>query len=159
MKTRFLPILALAVTLFFTGCDSAGVTGRIEEKAVVYNNLEPWQQRDIQNGVINVGYSTDMVYMALGRPTRIVTTADGAETTWTYSNYFPAENSPHSKLNFETKGGASYNQGAVSGAGFSTSTRGVTSTSLNVGEIPADTLYVVFREGQVVRSKLESENK
>ena len=166
MKIRPLFLFVLGAPWFFSACDSSGVTGRIEEKAVVFNQLEPWQQRDIRNGVVNVGNSTDMVYMALGRPTKIVTTADGAETTWTYSNYYPPESAPHSQLNLETKGGAGYSSstsgvnspGGQVGLG-STSTRGVTPTSLSVGEIPSDTLYVVFRDGQVVRTKLESENK
>ncbi|MDB6126750.1 MAG: hypothetical protein JWM35_646 [Verrucomicrobia bacterium] len=166
MKTRSLVFFLCAAPLFFSACDSNGITGRIEEKAVVFNQLEPWQQRDIRNGVVNVGHSTDMVYMALGRPTKIVTTADGAETTWTYSNYYPPESAPHSQLNLETKGGAGYSSSTSGvnspGGGVSlgsTSTRGGTQTSLSVGEIPADTLYVIFKGGQVVRTKLESETK
>jgi hypothetical protein len=40
------------------------------------------------------------------------------------------------------------------GKGLSdTSTRGSTQTSLDVADLPADTLYITFRDGQVVADK------
>ena len=165
MKKILVSFVSLASVFLFVGCESSGVASRVAEKSVVYNALAPWQQRDIQNGVVSVGGSTDMVYMALGKPSKIVTSADGAQTTWTYSNYYPPSSQSHAQATLNMTGSANNptrveNSNSPHGQAKSdTSTRGSTQSGLDVAEMPSDTLYVIFREGQVFQTKLESENR
>ena len=167
MKKNLLTLAAFAAAVLVTGCESGGgVAARIAEKSVVYNNLAPWQQRDIQDGVVSIGGSTDMVYMALGKPSKIVTSANGTETIWTYNNYFPASARSHAMASLNLTSGVN-NTTAVDSSSSprnarslsDTSTRGATQSNLDVAELPSDTLSVIFREGQVYQTKLESESK
>jgi hypothetical protein len=166
MKKYLTPLVALATLVFTAGCETTGSAARIQEKSVVFNNLAPWQQQDIQNGIVGVGYSTDMVYMALGKPSKIVTTADGLETVWTYNNYYPpsAQSSPQMTIN--TAGGSNYAASVNSSSSprnntslSATGTKGTAQTSYDVPDLPSDTLFVTFRGGQVLQTKLESENR
>jgi hypothetical protein len=168
MKKTLLPLTALVAVLILAGCESSGVSSRVQEKSAVFNQLEPWQQRDIQNGVVGIGFSTDMVYMALGKPSKIVTSADGHDTIWTYNNYYPTSAQMHSQVTITNTSGAGYtgrvdspNGGSAMTSGgkslSATGTRGTTNTSLDVADMPADTLYVTFRDGQVFQTQLESE--
>ncbi len=78
-------LLALAATaLLLTGCQT--VDHRIKENQAVFDGLDPAVQSRLKQGLIEVGYTTDMVYIALGRPgeTKETTTANGKETTWIY---------------------------------------------------------------------------
>ncbi|HRJ47004.1 MAG TPA: hypothetical protein PKY38_06560 [Opitutaceae bacterium] len=85
MKTRllFLPFLVL-----LAGCST--IDRRIEEKAAVFASLDPATQEQLRQGMVEVGYDTDMVYIALGRPDerRERVTAAGREQVWIYSTYF-----------------------------------------------------------------------
>ena len=59
-------LLALITAFLVTGCETSGISNRITEKAAIFNTLPPIQQQDIKNGYIGDGYTTDMVYMAVG---------------------------------------------------------------------------------------------
>lgn len=165
MKKSLAPLFVSLLALLVAGCESSGIQSRIQEKSVVFNNLAPWQQRDIQEGVINVGYSTDMVYMALGKPSKIVTSANGQDTVWTYNNFYPptARSMAQISLNTSTSGSSPTSGGHVESANAPRSgkslsdTRGGAQTNLDVPDLPSDTLYVTFRNGQVFQSQLESE--
>ena len=87
MKRITLPLLVIA-TLFATGCTT--INSRIEEKAAIFNALPPEAQARIRQGLIDVGFTPDMVYIAMGKPDNIreSTTADGNETIWVYNNYY-----------------------------------------------------------------------
>jgi hypothetical protein len=84
MKT--LPLLALLVLL--AGCST--VDSRIQEKSGVFNALDADTQEQLRKGVVEVGHTTDMVYIALGRPDerRTVVTAAGRDEVWVYSTYY-----------------------------------------------------------------------
>jgi len=85
MKTSLLLLACLA--LLVTGCST--VDSRIKEKSSTYGTLDPQTQSRLKEGVVRVGDSTDMVYIALGQPdrTRNKTTAKGEMLTWIYSAY------------------------------------------------------------------------
>ena len=108
-----------------------------------------------------------MVYMAMGSPSKIVTTANGAETVWTYSNYYPPSSQSHAQMNLDTTGNAKYtsSQESANAPGSKKSLlstgsgKGDPQTSLDVADLPNDTLYVIFRDGQVFQTKLESDSK
>ena len=59
--------------------------GRMEATA-----SDPAVQQQIRQGQVDLGYTPDMVYMALGQPTKHINrvTNDGTETTWIYKSYY-----------------------------------------------------------------------
>jgi hypothetical protein len=81
-------VLFAATLAVLCGCST--VKSRIQEKQHVFNNLDPQTQSKIQQGIIDIGYSTDMVYMAMGKPDQVreSTTAQGQETRWIYNTYW-----------------------------------------------------------------------
>lgn len=89
MKTRFLPLIfAGAALLFAAGCQS--VESRIKEKPDVYANVDKATQDKIKQGIIDLGFSQDMVYIALGNPDekRESKTTSGTTLTWIYNTYY-----------------------------------------------------------------------
>ncbi|HEU5078289.1 MAG TPA: hypothetical protein VFT72_03715 [Opitutaceae bacterium] len=90
-RSRFslalLPLL-LAASLLITGCST--VKTRIDEKSALFNSLPAEVQDHLRQGLIDVGYTEDMVYIALGKPDekRVSTTAEGTKTTWIYNTYW-----------------------------------------------------------------------
>src|SRR5882672_6998777 len=87
MKTM-LTVLVAALALALTGCST--INSRIRERAAVFYALDPAAQEQIRHGQVGVGYTPDMVYMALGQPTKHIdrVTNDGTETTWIYKSYY-----------------------------------------------------------------------
>jgi len=77
--------LAVLSVLAIAGC--ATPESRIKEKPEVFNSFPPDVQSKIRTGQVDIGYSKDMVYIALGKPdlkyTR--TTADGSREIWSYT--------------------------------------------------------------------------
>jgi len=78
-------VLLLCVT---SGCDT--FESRAHEKSEVFESLPPTDQKRLENGIIHVGDTEDMVYIALGRPDakRIIDTADGKRSVWSYQSYW-----------------------------------------------------------------------
>jgi outer membrane protein assembly factor BamE (lipoprotein component of BamABCDE complex) len=76
LKTIF---LFTALLLAVSGCNT--VDHRIGEKPDVFNRLDPKAQAEIRQGRVHVGYTPDMVYLALGQPDKI----DG--NIWYYKLY------------------------------------------------------------------------
>lgn len=89
MNRRLLTTFALAATLgFLGGCQT--VEDRIEEKPEVFARLDVATQDKIKQGIIELGYTEDMVYLALGKADqkRESLTAAGRTTTWVYNTYY-----------------------------------------------------------------------
>ena len=86
MKNPFL-FLALALTLILAGCDT--FDRRSQEKASTFESLAPEEREKLRRGVIEIGNTPDMVYIALGRPDEVRDTAteDSRETVWIYNTY------------------------------------------------------------------------
>ncbi|HXA14625.1 MAG TPA: hypothetical protein VNW23_05815 [Opitutaceae bacterium] len=81
--------LCFAVLLLtLAGCNT--IDSRISEKQAVFDRLDPQVQAKIRQGIVEVGYIEDMVYIALGRPDarHQKVTAKGDETTWIYKTYY-----------------------------------------------------------------------
>jgi hypothetical protein len=76
-----------ALTLAFAGCDT--FDKRSQEKASTFAALAPEEREKLRRGVIEIGNTPDMVYIALGRPdeTRETATPEGRESTWIYNTY------------------------------------------------------------------------
>jgi hypothetical protein len=81
-------ILFAGLLLTLAGCST--IDSRISEKQDVFNRLDPQTQGKIRQGIVEVGYTEDMVYIALGPPDERheKVTAKGAETTWIYKTYY-----------------------------------------------------------------------
>ena len=86
---KFIRLFALAL---LAGCQTAPSTTatRIEEKAKVYAALPADVQKKLQDGMVETGYTANMVYIALGRPTEVAVTADGKVGIWTYKDFYPS---------------------------------------------------------------------
>ena len=88
MKSHFLfTTLLVSLTLFATGCRT--FESRSKERSATFESLSPAEQEKLRRGVIELGNTPDMVYIALGRPDEMKekTTAAGRETTWIYNSY------------------------------------------------------------------------
>jgi len=86
---RFLvPILAVATLLFAAGCQS--VDDRIKENPGAFASLDKPTQDKIKQGIIDLGYTQDMVYLALGKPDEKRESLDhaGHSATWSYNAYY-----------------------------------------------------------------------
>ncbi len=85
MKYRFLiPLLLLGLA----GCST--FEKRAEERASTYAALDVEVQDKLRQGIVEIGYTPDMVYIALGKPDSKTerTTAEGSNVTWIYSAYY-----------------------------------------------------------------------
>lgn len=87
MKTPF-ALLSCLAALVLAGCST--VQSRIEEKSAVFNALPSETQSRIEQGLVDVGYTQDMVYIAMGKADRVVerSTGAGSETVWVYNSYY-----------------------------------------------------------------------
>ncbi len=79
--------LLLALTVL-TGCNT--FERRAQKKADVFATLSPETKARLQNKIITVGDSPDMVYIALGAPDekKVTATATGETTAWIYNRYW-----------------------------------------------------------------------
>ena len=87
MNIRILLTLGI-LALSLVGCST--VDSRIKEKSAAFNALDPQTQAKIRQGVIDVGFSTDLVYIALGKPDEVrdrVNTSTN-ESVWVYNTYY-----------------------------------------------------------------------
>ena len=92
-KTEFVTLVneqGFKVTIR-TKASATVVEKRVEEKSEVYAGLRRWEQKSIDGGSIAVGFTPDMVYMALGEPTDRASKGEGEEQVelWTYRKSFP----------------------------------------------------------------------
>lgn len=87
MQTR-LTLLLLAALLSLTGCQS--VDDRIRQKPDVFAAVDKATQDKIKQGIIDLGYTQDMVYLALGAPDqkREAISAAGNSVSWIYNTYY-----------------------------------------------------------------------
>lgn len=87
---------AFAIALLLVaGCST--VESRIEEKSAVFNALPIETQARIKQGLIDVGFTQDMVYIAMGKPDRVIDRAveAGAQTVWIYNSYYQEYQGSH----------------------------------------------------------------
>ncbi|MBK8857960.1 MAG: hypothetical protein IPN11_09905 [Opitutaceae bacterium] len=164
MKSTLVSICALAAVMQLAGCDaSSGITARIQEKSAVFAQLTPEQKKNIEEGGIEYGYTTDMVYMALGKPSKVREKAapEGTVLMWTFNNYFPTVTVAKLSLNDPSR---KYRAGQVSSMAprnsvslSSTVPSGPEPGVDSLGDIPSETLHVLFLDGKVFQIKLESE--
>jgi hypothetical protein len=89
MNSRILQIvLAAGALLIAAGCQT--VDDRIRQNPQVFAGLDFATQDKIRQGIIDLGFTPDMVYLALGEPDqrRESLTPDGNRLTWIYNTYY-----------------------------------------------------------------------
>jgi hypothetical protein len=89
MKPRPILLALASASLFFaTGCQT--VDDRIREKPEVFAQVDKATQDKIKQGIIDLGFTPDMVYLALGAPNekRESITAAGRAEIWIYNTYY-----------------------------------------------------------------------
>jgi hypothetical protein len=89
MNHRLFRTFMLASSLgFLAGCQT--VESRIKEKPEVFASVDKTTQDKIKQGIIDLGYTEDMVYLALGAPDqkRESLSATGRSLTWIYNTYY-----------------------------------------------------------------------
>ena len=89
MKIHLSLFTLVAVSLLFvTGCQN--VDSRIKEKPDVFAKLDVAVQDKIKQGIIDLGFTEDMVYLALGAPDqkREAVSVTGQTVTWIYNTYY-----------------------------------------------------------------------
>lgn len=75
------------VALFsLAACHMSTISDRSQEKAEVFAAASADQQKIMKEGWLNYGFTPDMVYIALGKPDRVATNAEGT-MMWTYMNF------------------------------------------------------------------------
>ena len=80
-------LLAAIGLLFAAGC--ATPAARIERNPEVFNKLAPSDQQLIREGKVAIGFTPEMVKLALGDPDRkfLRTDANGTSESWSYTTY------------------------------------------------------------------------
>ncbi len=168
MKTRSILLLAVIVAIVgLAGCESTGVSSRVQEKSGVFNTLTPAEQAAIKEGAIDVGYTTDMAYMALGKPSVVQSsnTVQGTLETWIYKKYFGTRGEMTPLLNGPTHRyqASVTNPNAPGGSRKGSETPGLSDTkggpktSLDVPDMVSSILYVYFLDGKVINAEIKAD--
>ena len=90
MNTNFLKIgVAVGVVGLLAGCST--VDSRVKEHEVAFNTRPADVQQKVRDKQVDVGFTPDMVLVALGDPARKVTrtTAQGQGEVWLYEDKSP----------------------------------------------------------------------
>ena len=122
-------VLAAALLAACSTTDS-----RIRDKQVVFDQLPPQAQQQIRAGQVDLGFTPDMVEMALGKPDHVYsrTAVEGSTEVWGYRDSGP-------QFSFGI-GGGSFGSHSFGGGGV-----GVTTG----GDGPDDKVRVIFANGVV----------
>jgi len=86
MKANLKALVLPAVLALLVGC--ATPERRIRRNPELFASFPPDAQNTIRKGRAEIGFSRDMVAMALGKPRRVYTreTADGTTEIWAYTD-------------------------------------------------------------------------
>jgi len=85
--TRREPFALILLAMLLAGC--ATPASRIRKHQAVFDAWPTEIQENLRQGQVAIGYDSNMVYIALGRPERIYhrTTQDNSITIWQYTDY------------------------------------------------------------------------
>lgn len=72
----------LLLLLLLAGCDT--IASRIAQKPELFATLDAETRELIEEGHIGLGFTPDMVFMALGKASEVETSSDGRDVFWTY---------------------------------------------------------------------------
>jgi len=85
------PYVVAGVLLFAAAGCASTPSSRIQSARDVYNSYPMEVQERIASGQVDVGFTTEQVRMALGKPDRVAsrTTPDGTSEVWSYRDKGP----------------------------------------------------------------------
>lgn len=89
-KLQLLEWMLIGWIVVLAGCNTSPQSERISELKAQYEQMDSATQKELSKGSIERGHTPEMVYIALGRPDLIETSADGQDLTWTYRNFYPS---------------------------------------------------------------------
>jgi hypothetical protein len=86
-KFTFLLTLALGALVFLAGCSTP--EARIKRNPELFASISPAEQQLIREGKVGIGFTPEMVKLALGDPDRVFTRTDanGTNESWSYTTY------------------------------------------------------------------------
>ena len=160
-----LRIVALLTSVFgvaiVSGCQSPQ-DSRIGEKRELFTSLPPEVQKIIKDGMVDVGFTPDMVYLSLGKPnhTQSGEAVQGRMTTWTYKNIVLSD-TVAMKLGLNTPGtryqpGTMVSPNAPGGPSIgSTRNSSPQSTVSDIADAKVGTLFVEFLNEKVFSLRME----
>jgi len=134
MRLSLASPLLLAALLLAGGCPSSTPQSRISQNREAYARFPSNVQRMISEGKVDVGFTPEMVHMALGAPSREFSrkTENSTDEVWVYHDA-----SPRFSVGF---GVGSYGSHSASSVGVATTT----------GDYDREEkMRVVFRDGYV----------
>lgn len=133
------------LVLLLTGCST--IDSRIKEHADTFNTLNETDQQIIRYGYISVGFTRDMVYMALDKPEKIIPGPGPDKETWVYRNFYAGDGSDMSiGVRAQAVGsnrGSAMRGGGASGGGTRYETAYDPSAE-NVKELSKSKVHVIF---------------
>jgi outer membrane protein assembly factor BamE (lipoprotein component of BamABCDE complex) len=111
MKT-LLATLSLGLALIISGC--ATTESRISKNQAAFDSWPREVQSAIRSGEVKIGFTTEQVRVALGKPHRVYSrqSAEGESEVWAY-----LESSPKFSIGVGV-GSGGYNSGAVGGVAY-----------------------------------------
>ncbi len=126
-------LLALGLSVFLAACSSTP-EDRIAKNSALFDTLPPPVRQKIRAGEVDLGFTPEMVRLALGEPTRVFSrqTEAGAAELWVYHNNGP-------RFSFGV-GVGSFGRHSATSVGVSSSTGGYD---------PEEKMRVEFRNGSV----------
>ncbi len=127
-------LIGLGAAVLIVAACATTPEDRIARERELFESFPPEVQQNLRAGVVEVGYTEDMVRIALGEPDRIIrrTTEDGDETVYSYVDSRPA---------------FSFGVAGTKGGGRSSVGTGV---GVTTGGKVSERLAVVLRDGAVV---------
>jgi len=154
--------IVLAAVFALSACSTMStIEGRTKEKSAVFAAAAPWQQRLMREGWVDVGFTPDMVYIAIGQPDKTATADNGATEIWIYDNFASPSRAFNGGVKVSIQAGSDH-----PGMGVSPTSPGArgkylsgsVSPDLGAASVdPVPRLYVIFRQGKlaVVESRRE----
>jgi hypothetical protein len=156
-QPAFIVAMVTLLAAVQTACVNQRAT-RIEEHATVFAGLRESDQDKVRQGLVDLGFRHEAVYMALGRPSRILrpATSTGDVQTWVYHNFVYGTSAA---LVAPTQPGARYEGTQVTAAsvrgGLTSTPRGAPTPSVDGSGSGVGTLLLDLVDGRVVRIRLE----
>jgi hypothetical protein len=82
-----IPLLLALFGLILAGCSTP--ESRIKENPQIFSQLTQEEQQLIRDGKVGIGFTPEMVKLAIGDPDRIITRTDanGTSEVWSYTTY------------------------------------------------------------------------
>jgi hypothetical protein len=92
MKKIPFSFFAASLLALLAGCGTTNTfSSRIKENQALFDQLSPADQEIIRSGFIKIGYTPEMVYIALENPEKKIPGAAANEMTWIYHNFYSSD--------------------------------------------------------------------